>query len=99
MKMRMIQTPTICRQKPRTKPVDHFKKCPACGCDDLIDVRPDVLCTRCDWASMEWDVSRGGMDNLVAAAKEFGFSTLTSVSTIEGEPTELQPPGAEAQGA
>lgn len=54
----------------RTKPVDHFKKCPQCGATDLIQINPDVLCSSCDWDSTAWDVSRGAMDNLELAAKE-----------------------------
>ncbi len=52
------------------QPVDHFKKCPKCGDSELIKVGPDVLCSLCDWDSLAWDVSRGGMDDLNAATVE-----------------------------
>jgi len=79
MKLQLIGCPTQEKKKSRSKPVDHFKKCPACGCNDLIEVTPDVLCSRCDWDSTAWDVSRGGMDNLYSAAKEFGFRIMESI--------------------
>ena len=77
MKLQLLsQVQTFETKKKRVTPVEHFKKCPACGCKDLIDLRPDVLCSSCDWDSTAWDVSRGGMDNLIGAAKEFGFQTM-----------------------
>jgi hypothetical protein len=79
MKLLLIPSPVQERKK-RVKPVDHFQKCPACGCKELIDVKPDVLCSLCDWDSTAWDVSRGGMDNLHSAAKEFGFSVMETVT-------------------
>jgi hypothetical protein len=62
------------RKPKRVKPIDHFSHCPACGCAELIDAGPDVLCLECDWDSTLWDVGRGGMNNLRLAAREFGFS-------------------------
>jgi hypothetical protein len=50
--------------------VEHFKKCPACGDTCLIEVKPEVLCSKCDWNSIIWSVSRGSMDNIFAASIE-----------------------------
>jgi hypothetical protein len=79
MKLELIASGT--EKRKRVKPVDHFKKCPACGCKELIDVSPDVLCASCDWDSTLWDVCRGGMESPAAAAREFGFTTLRPVAS------------------
>ncbi|MGE0633881.1 MAG: hypothetical protein AB7O96_15810 [Pseudobdellovibrionaceae bacterium] len=50
--------------------IEHFKKCPACGEKNLIECNPEVICSRCDWTSCAWSVSRGAMDNLFSAALE-----------------------------
>lgn len=70
------------KSKKRTRPVDHFKKCPKCGDSELIQMGPDVLCSACDWDSLAWDVSRGGMDDLGAAAVEFFTSTSKQVKSV-----------------
>ena len=75
----------------RIKPVDHFSNCPQCGCKDLLDVNPDVACMKCDWDSTSWDVSRGGMDSLGKAAREFGF--------LEVATEQIVPMNIEAKGA
>lgn len=80
MKLQLVCAPSQERRKKRVKAIDHFKKCPACGCTSLIDVSPDVVCSRCDWLSAAWDVQRGGMDNPIAAAKEFGFVTFEPIA-------------------
>lgn len=101
MKLQLIPRPTQERKK-RVKPVDHFQKCPACGCKELIDVKPDVLCSRCDWDSTAWDVSRGGMDNLYSAAKEFGFpimEPLTGGKAGAGEIAPAHQPKPKVEGA
>lgn len=72
----------------RVKPVDFFKRCPACGFKDLIDVGPDVLCGRCDWDSIAWDVARGGMADLRGAHREFGFEAQIHESEIEDFATD-----------
>lgn len=64
--------------KKRTRPVDHFNKCPKCGDSELIQMGPDVLCSSCDWDSLAWDVSRGAMDDLGAAAMEF-FASISKL--------------------
>ncbi len=78
MKLQLIGRPVPGESGPRLMPVNHFKKCPACGCAELIESKPDVLCTECNWDSTAWDVSRGGMDNLYSAAKEFGIPVMES---------------------
>lgn len=88
MKLQLIAGPMQFRE-PRTKPVDHFHKCPACGCKDLIQINPDVLCSECDWDSTAWDVSRGGMDSLFSAANEFGFKVLTLAEEQASQKSEL----------
>lgn len=76
------------RKQARIKPNRHFMKCPTCGCIGLISVGPDVLCSNCDWDSTAWDVSRGAMDNLFRAIREFRFApqqrdlTLNPFTTI-----------------
>ena len=66
----MIQLLAIQKQeKPKTA-MEHFKKCPACAETNLIHSKPEVLCSRCDWTSCSWSVSRGTMDNLFKAAVE-----------------------------
>ena len=104
MKLQPIASQTSERSKPRMKPVDHFQKCPACGCKELIDVKPDVLCSVCDWDSAAWDVGRGGMDNLFTAAKEFGFPVMETVAGGKSAsglpaPTPLSEPSHEVEGA
>ena len=79
------------RNEPRVKPVNHFQKCPACGCKELINVKPDVLCSTCEWDSTTWDVSRGGMDNLFTASKEFGFPVR---APVQGGISTAPPPVA-----
>jgi hypothetical protein len=69
------------RPKKRKKAIQFFKACPHCQCEELIEVGPDAVCSQCDWDSTEWDVIRGGMNNLVAAAREFGF--LSGVPAAE----------------
>ena len=86
MTLKLIATQTRSRKAPRVKPVDHFKKCPACGCKQLIDVSPDVLCSSCDWDSIAWDVSRGGMNNPIAAAREFGFHLVAPIASPQSKP-------------
>lgn len=103
MKLQLICTASQERRKKRVKPVDHFEKCPACGCADLIDVSPDVVCSRCDWLSAAWDVERGGMDNPIIAAREFGFTRLTPIQGSD-EPTKttttkFQPTKTSVEGA
>ena len=71
MKMLLQTNNQQTRSKKRTRPVDHFKKCPKCGDSELIKMGPDVLCSSCDWDSLVWDVSRGGMDDLNAASMEY----------------------------
>lgn len=68
----------------RTKPVDHFKKCPKCGDRDLIQLDPDVLCSSCDWDSLAWDVSRGAMNDLEQAAREI-FKIKPVLVTVQKE--------------
>ncbi|MFZ4402496.1 MAG: hypothetical protein ACOYOK_00200 [Pseudobdellovibrionaceae bacterium] len=70
MKVELRTVDIFEKAEKRTKPVDYFKKCPKCGDCDLIHFIPDVLCSSCDWDSLAWDVSRGGMDDLNQAAKE-----------------------------
>ena len=48
-------------------PTKSFKKCPACGCKELLPVGVDVLCGACDWGSMQSHVDSGGMDNIFSA--------------------------------
>ncbi len=62
-------------KKKRTKPADYFKKCPKCGDKELFHLDPDVVCLSCDWDSTVWDVSRGAMNDLGRAAKEFFAAT------------------------
>ena len=100
MKLRLIASQTTVSKEPRVKPVDHFKKCPACGCKELIEVNPDVLCSRCDWDSTAWDVSRGGVDNLFSAAKEFGFPVMQSITGDQSpKPIEINQPKPTEEGA
>ncbi len=70
MRIELLTVMTGEEKKKRTKPVDHFKGCPRCG-NKVIAVDRDVICSSCDWDSTAWDVSRGAMDDLGRAAKEF----------------------------
>lgn len=102
MKLQLISGSAQDRKKARVKPVDHFQKCPACGSKDLIEVRPDVLCSGCDWNSTLWDVSQGAMDNLFIAAKEFGFPVMNAVQGAESArpiPMQINQPKPEVEGA
>lgn len=77
------------KSKKRTRPVDHFKKCPKCGDSELIKMGPDVLCSSCDWDSLAWDVSRGAMDDLGAAAVEFFASTSKQVKSTSSKEEQI----------
>lgn len=99
MKLQLIKGVAGDRNPSRLKPVDHFKKCPACGGDDLIEVNPDVLCSRCDWASMAWDVSRGGMDSLMVAAREFGFPIAVPIESSGLRPKQADELALNMEGA
>lgn len=69
--MKLVQTnQTKGKGKKSEKAVDHFQRCPLCGDSDLIQVSPEVVCSKCDWNSCQWSVSRGCMDNLFGAAIE-----------------------------
>ena len=67
MKLQLLAIQT--QEKPKNATA-HFKKCPACGNKNLIELEPEVLCGSCDWTSCSWSVSRGAMDNLHAAAAQ-----------------------------
>jgi hypothetical protein len=82
MKLRLIADYDHEKKQPRATPVEHYKKCPSCGCRDLIEVRPDILCASCDWNSIAWDVSHGAMDDLQNAAKEFGLTILEPLASV-----------------
>ena len=70
MKLALVHGFDQTANRPKT-PIDHFKKCPACGDKELIQIDPDVVCSSCNWDSTAWHVSAGGMDDLKAAAREF----------------------------
>ena len=73
------------------KPIDHFKKCPACGDQDLILLNPDVLCSKCSWDSTSWHVSTGAMDNLQVAVNEFLAPVRRAkIKVIKSEPKEQE---------
>ena len=57
------------KRKPKT-PAKIITQCPCCKSTDLIFLEIDVLCSRCDWSSVEGFVNAGGMDNIVAAYNE-----------------------------
>lgn len=103
MKLQLIATQRQERTVPRVKPIDHFKKCPSRGCKELIDVSPDVLCSDCNWESTVWDVSRGAMDNIFGAAKEFGFQIMEQVEggqvVEENVSAQVYQPMSEVAGA
>ncbi len=102
MELRLIATQTILKEDPRLKPVDHFQKCPACGCKELIHVSPDVVCSHCDWDSTAWDVSRGGMDNVFTAAHEFGIPVMETAPINDESglpPNEANQPELNVEGA
>jgi hypothetical protein len=85
MKLKVLQTSESKVRRPK-KPVDHIKKCPACGDKDLIVLDPDVLCSKCSWDSTFWHVAAGGMDNLEVAAREFEAGARRSkLKTIKPE--------------
>ena len=69
MKLSLIQGCDQPASRPK-KPIDHFKCCPRCGDKDLINVNPDIVCSRCDWDSTAWHVAQGGMDDLRGAERE-----------------------------
>ncbi len=98
MQMQILLLPNHEKNKPRKKPLDHFHKCPACGAKELIAVSPDVLCGQCDWDSTAWDVSRGGMDSLFTAVKEFSFPVFEPAKPSVAEPfvMPLPEPAAES---
>src|ERR1700739_4650418 len=90
MKLELICTPNQVSERPK-KPIDHFKKCPACG-GELIPLDPDVLCSKCSWDSAAWHVSNGGMDDIFRAAREFSagerrskMKLAKSAETVETE--------------
>lgn len=92
--------PTLEQLSTRLTPVEHFKKCPNCGCDELTPIGPDVVCLECCWDSTAWDVQQGGMDNVFYAAKEYGFNTLYSVPSKDSNKQNLvNKPLTEEQGA
>lgn len=69
--MKLVQTIQLEGKKIKSqKAVDRFKSCPLCGDSHLIRVSPEVVCSKCDWNSALWSVSRGRMDNLFGAAIE-----------------------------
>jgi hypothetical protein len=35
------------------RPVEVFKRCPACESDRLIPIADDAMCADCDWDSVE----------------------------------------------
>ncbi len=39
--------PTLEQSSTRLTPVEHFKKCPNCGYDELTPIGPDILCLEC----------------------------------------------------
>ena len=51
-------------------PVDVIHKCPKCGSKNLLKLNVDVLCGHCDWDSTWAYVAAGGMDHLLAAARD-----------------------------
>jgi len=89
MKLEMICTTEQVIKRPK-KPIEHFKKCPACG-DALIPVDPDVICSTCSWDSTAWHVSTGAMDNLGAAAREFTAGELRSKMKIVKDNNRSKP--------
>lgn len=82
MTISLTAAPATAQKRKRVRPTESFKACPGCGDKGLIPVGPDVLCSRCDWNSCLWDIQRGGMNNLEAAAREFF-----------GHPTAAKPNG------
>lgn len=71
MTISLSAAPVAAQKRKRVRPTEAFTACPGCGDKNLIPVGPDVLCSRCDWNSCLWDIQRGGMNNLEAAAREF----------------------------
>lgn len=94
MRLRLQYVPTKERKQKRIRPVNHFSKCPKCGDAELIRLDPDVLCSKCDWDSCLWDVQRGGMNNLEAAAREF-FQPKMNV--IDGQGAAATPANSESE--
>ena len=47
LKKKPLLKPGQCR-----RPADVFKKCPRCGCAEMIRVEGDVLCSNCTWDSI-----------------------------------------------
>lgn len=43
-----------------------FKKCPHCGCKDLLKFEVDLFCSACDWDSILYDVNSGNFEKRIA---------------------------------
>lgn len=89
MTISLTMAPAATQKRKRVRPTEAFKACPGCGDKNLIAVGPDVLCSRCDWNSCLWDIQRGGMNNLEAAAREFFGDSKAAKTT--GQTTSAEP--------
>lgn len=90
MKLELVQYDDEPKRRPK-KPIDHFNKCPACGDKDLIPLDPDVLCSKCDWNSLVWHVSAGGMDDMKSAMREFEAGTRRGKIKVVKPEAESRP--------
>jgi hypothetical protein len=74
MELALVQIGDDCSKNERTarpkNPVLTIESCPMCGSRSLLKLNVDVLCGACDWDSTFAYVAAGGMDHLIAAARD-----------------------------